>query len=99
MHVTVVGAGVLGRVYGVRLAAAGERVSFVVRPERAEDAEPFVIEQVNGGHRRDVLDRPDRVVAIPRESTAVLLAVRFDQLARTGAPLVDLIAKAPAVPL
>ena len=55
MHVTVLGAGVLGRVYGIRLAAAGDRVTFVVRPERVAEASPFILEQVNGARRRDEL--------------------------------------------
>ncbi len=98
MHVTIVGAGVLGRIYGVRLAAAGERVGFVVRPERADEVGAFVLEQVNGPRRRDVLDHPDRVTQIPRSTAAVLLAVRFDQLSGTS-PLVAVLRDAPAVPL
>lgn len=99
MHVTVVGAGVLGRIYGVRLAAAGEKVSFVVRPSRAAEEAPFVLEQVNGPHRRDALEKPTRVTEIPRDTAAVLLAVRFDQLATGDEPLLDLLRRAPSVPL
>jgi hypothetical protein len=99
MHVTVVGAGVLGRIYGVRLAAAGEQVSFVVRPERAGEASPFVVEQINGARRRDALDAPERVTAVPRGTGAVLLAVRFDQLAGAGSPLAAVLREAPPVPL
>jgi hypothetical protein len=98
MHVTIVGAGVLGRIYGVRLAAAGEQVAFVVRPERAGEVGSFVLEQVNGPRRCDVLDRPERVAQIPRNTAAVLLAVRFDQLSGAS-PLVGLLRDAPAVPL
>jgi hypothetical protein len=84
MHVAVVGAGVLGRIYGVRLVAAGDKVTFVVRPERlaqgvATDA--FVLEQVNGSRRRDALDAPSLAAAIPPAAEAVLVGVRFDQLA------------------
>ena len=109
MRVTVVGAGVLGRIYGVRLATAGEKVSFVVRPERVPEVgghpqtpgetTPFVIEQVNGARRCDVLERPERVTEIPRDTTAVLLTVRFDQLARGNEELVGLLRRAPSVPL
>src|SRR5690349_8276501 len=81
MHVTIVGAGVLGRIYGVRLAAVGAKVSFVVRPARLEERSPFVIEQVNGARRRDEVDHPERVAAIPDDATAVIHAVRFDQMA------------------
>jgi hypothetical protein len=98
MQFTVVGSGVLGQIYGVRLAAAGEQISFVVRPERAGESAPFVLEQVNGPHRRDVVERPERVTQIPRGSAAVFVAVRFDQLA-AGSPLVGVLREAPTVPL
>jgi 2-dehydropantoate 2-reductase len=80
MHVTVLGAGALGRVYGLRLVASGNEVSFVVRPAAAAAGRPFVIEQVNGSRRRDALDRPDTVVEIPARTAAVLVTVRFDQI-------------------
>jgi predicted dinucleotide-binding enzyme len=99
MHVTVIGAGVLGRIYGVRLAAGGDQVSFVVRPERAQESLPFVLEQVNGSHRRDALDRPDRVTEIPRGTRAVLLAVRFDQLTASDSALLAALKEAPPAPL
>jgi 2-dehydropantoate 2-reductase len=86
MHVTVVGAGVLGRIYGARLAADGEEVSFVVRPDRASDTSPFVIEQVNGGDRRDVIERPRRVTEIPEDASLVLVAVRSHELSPGSAP-------------
>ena len=98
MHVTIIGAGVLGRIYGVRLAAGGDQVAFLVRPERAPEASPFVLEQVNGPRRRDALDRPERVTEVPRGTRAVLLAVRFDQLG-ADSPLLALLRQAPAVPL
>lgn len=99
MHVTVVGAGVLGRIYGVRLAAAGEQVAFVVRPERAGETTPFVLEQVNGARRRETIQHPERVSQIRRGTAVVLVAVRFDQLAVADSPLVGLLREAPPVPL
>ena len=99
MHVTVIGAGVLGRIYGVRLAAGGDQVAFLVRPERAAETSSFVLEQVNGPRRRDALERPERVTEVPRSTRAVLLAVRFDQLAGADSPLLGLLRQAPAVPL
>jgi 2-dehydropantoate 2-reductase len=99
MHVTVVGAGVLGRIYGVRLAAAGEQVSFVVRPERVGETAPFVLEQVNGARRRDTIQHPERIAQIRRGTAAVLVAVRFDQLTLADSPLVGLLREAPPVPL
>jgi 2-dehydropantoate 2-reductase len=99
MHVTVVGAGALGRIYGVRLAAAGEQVAFVVRPERVGEAAPFVLEQVNGARRREALPHPERVGQIRRGTGVVLVAVRFDQLAAAGSPMIALLREAPPVPL
>jgi 2-dehydropantoate 2-reductase len=80
MHVTVVGAGVLGRIYGARLAADGEEVSFVVRPDRAAETSPFFIEQVNGGDRREVIERPVRYTKIPEGADLVIVAVRFHEI-------------------
>lgn len=86
MHVTVVGAGVLGRIYGARLAADGEEVAFVVRPDRAAETSPFFIEQVNGGDRREVIDHPVRLTEIPEGTDLVIVAVRFHEiLPRPGA--------------
>jgi 2-dehydropantoate 2-reductase len=98
MHVTIVGAGALGRIYGVRLAAAGEQVSFVVRPARLEETTPFVIERVNEGGRRDVIEHPHRVAEVPRATTAVIVAVRFDQLTGEGSIAAPL-RSAPPVPI
>jgi 2-dehydropantoate 2-reductase len=104
MHLTVVGAGVLGRVYGLRLAASGTRVTFVVRPDRTAESRPFVIEQVNGSRRRDALDSPDRAAAIPAQTGGVLVTVRFDELggeepAPMTGDLVRLLQAAPRVPI
>ncbi|MCC6553605.1 MAG: oxidoreductase [Polyangiaceae bacterium] len=100
MRVAVVGAGALGRAYGVRLAAAGDQVAFVVRPERVAEAAPFVIEQVNGPKRRDVIDRPRRVAEVPADAEVILVAVRFDQLTQTGpGSLAELLRAAPDRPV
>ena len=98
MHVTIVGAGALGRIYGVRLAVQGEQVSFVVRKARLTETTPFVIERVGGDKRRDVLDRPHRVDEVPRSTAGVLVAVRFDQLDADGA-LAGTLRAAPPVPI
>jgi 2-dehydropantoate 2-reductase len=97
MHVTIVGAGALGRVYGVRLAGAGATVSFVVRPARLGESSPIVIEQVNGPHRRDAIERPDRVAEVPRASSIVMVAVRFDQIG--GEEVAARLREAPKVPI
>ncbi|WP_438015233.1 2-dehydropantoate 2-reductase N-terminal domain-containing protein [Sorangium sp. So ce315] len=81
MRISIVGAGALGRVYGVRLAAQGDDVTFVVRPERVHDVRPFLIEQVNSADRRDTLERPRLAADIPADTEIVLVTVRFDQLA------------------
>ncbi|WP_437285775.1 ketopantoate reductase family protein [Sorangium sp. So ce406] len=109
MRISIVGAGALGRIYGVRLAAQGDDVTFVVRPERVSDARPFVIEQVNSADRRDTLDRPRLAADIPADTDVVLVTVRFDQLApRPGgvAPraderrtVADLLRGGPAAPV
>jgi len=98
MHVTIVGAGALGRIYGVRLAAAGEEVSFVVRAARLAETAPFVIERVNADKRRDVIDHPHRVAEIPKRTSAVLVAVRFDQLEGPGS-VADALRGAPPAPV
>lgn len=79
MLVTVIGAGVLGRIYGVALADIGERVSFVVRPARLAETTPFVIERVSGGDRR-VLSEPRRVASVPEDSEVVLITLRYGQI-------------------
>lgn len=103
MHVIVVGAGALGRIYGARLAAAGVQVSFVVRPSRLDESFSFVVEQVNGDKRRDVIEKPRRLAEIPKDATLILLAVRFDQIDAlrhdTDAELAALLKNGPSVPV
>jgi len=100
MRIAFLGAGALARIYGVRLATVGAEVSFVVRPERAAESSPFVIEQVNGSKRRDVLDHPRRVTEIPQDVDLVLVSVRFDQLAQQGpGSVADLLQRGPERPV
>lgn len=98
MHTTIVGAGTLGRVYGQRLASVGDEISFLVRPSRVEETTPFVIEQVNGARRRDVLERPHRVAVVPSHTRMVIVAVRFEQFAGAG-ELADLLRPAKVAPI
>jgi ketopantoate reductase len=91
MHVTILGAGALGRVYGLKLRAQGADVAFVARAGLETDERPFVIEQVNGAKRREELDRPIRVTSVPAHTDFVLVAVRADQLEA----IVPLVAAAP----
>lgn len=95
MHVCVVGAGALGRVYGVRLAVGGNDVSFVVRPSRLSENDPFVIELI-GSRRRDTLPQPRRVADVPSDAEVVLLAVKVDQI---DDRLASVLASAPHVPV
>lgn len=96
MHVALIGAGALGRVFGAHLARAGERVSFVVRPARLADTSPVVIERQNGDRRRSEIVDPMRAEHVPADADAVLLTVRADQLDES---VERLIRKAPAVPI
>jgi 2-dehydropantoate 2-reductase len=104
MRIAIVGAGALGRAYGVRLALAGEDVRFVVRPARAAAPHAFIVEQVNGDKERGVLDYPALVTSVPADVELVLVAVHIEQAIRTSAPesgtsVPDLLAAAPNVPI
>lgn len=104
MRIAIVGAGALGRAYGVRLALAGEDVRFVVRPSRAAAPEPFVLEQLNGDKERHTLERPQLVTSVPKDSALVVLAVHLDHVVEAAAPegstrVADLLAAAPDVPI
>lgn len=80
MHVAVYGAGALGCVYGVRLAArTSTTVSFVVRAHRVAERTPLVIERV-GEEKAETIDEPRRVAAIPDDADVVLLAVGTEDL-------------------
>lgn len=105
MRIAIVGAGALGRSYGVRLALAGEDVRFVVRPARAAaQPEPFILEQVNGDKERHVLDYPQLVTSVPADSEVIVLTVHTDQIVdepepADGARVHDLLRDAPDVPI
>jgi 2-dehydropantoate 2-reductase len=93
MHVAVVGAGSLGRIFGVRLGSAGVAVDFVVRPG-GERIAPLRIEAVHGGAA--TLDAPSYVTEVPAHADVVLVCVRGDQL---GDDLVALLRAGPSVPV
>lgn len=104
MHVAVIGAGALGKIYGVHLASVGERTSFVVRPSRLRDDAPFVIERLNGDRRRRQINGPLRVEKVPLDADCVLLAVRADQLDSVkpllvAGPAVPVLSVTPLLPL
>lgn len=82
MHVAVYGAGALGSVYGVRLAArTTASVTFVVRAARAKERSPIVIERVKDvPDRREVIEAPARSATIPGDADVILLAVGTEDL-------------------
>jgi 2-dehydropantoate 2-reductase len=96
MKVLVVGAGVIGTVYGAHLAAAGNTVSVLSHGPRTDEV------AAGGLCARDVLGggRVDAKTAIVPDASGdydvVLVAVRRDQLASAGAGLAVL-AGQPAI--
>lgn len=96
LHAAVVGAGALGRVYGVHLEAAGARVTFVVRAERLSETGPIAIERLNGDRSRRTSDSPRRAAEIPKNTDVILLAVRGEQI---DAELLERLRRAPDVPV
>jgi 2-dehydropantoate 2-reductase len=96
MHAVIVGAGALGRTYGVHLASAGATVSFLVRPERMPEHAAYVVEPLRGRRPALTLTEPRRVVRMPGDADVVLLAVRREHM---NTSLQHILADAPAVPL
>ena len=92
MHVAVLGAGALGRVFGVRLAHAGVDVDFVVRPSQMGGG-AIRIEKIDGGDALEIA-APSRVTAIPAHADAVIVCVRVEQIDEAIAALLA----GPAVP-
>jgi 2-dehydropantoate 2-reductase len=93
MHVAVLGAGALGRVFGVRLAGAGVAVDFVVRPSQLGEG-AMRVEPIEGGAAHELLE-PSRVTSIPAHADVVLVCVRVEQVDEAIAAL----ARGPAVPV
>jgi ketopantoate reductase len=94
-HLAILGAGALGSVYGVRLAAVRGTVSFVVRSERASASPPIEIQRV-GTQDRVCLAQPSRVDHVPSDAAIIALAVRADNL---DDALEALLIAAPPVPV
>jgi Ketopantoate reductase PanE/ApbA len=87
VKVAVLGAGALGGVYGVLLAArGGVDVTFVVRPARASSKDPITIERVRK-NRRDTLDAPVRSSIVPPDTDVILLAVGTEDLDALKGPI------------
>lgn len=97
MHVAIVGAGALGRVYGVRLALrTASTVTLVVKGERAADGRPLRIVRIDGDEAEEIWERPVRSICVPGDADVVLVAVRVEQL---DPRLHDLLDAVPAVPI
>jgi 2-dehydropantoate 2-reductase len=96
MKMLIVGAGVIGTVYGAHLAAAGNQVSVLSHGRRTEDvaAGGLCAHDVLGGGRVDV--EAEVVPDASGDYDVVLVAVRRDQLASACAGLAVLAGK-PAV--
>ena len=91
MRVLIVGAGVIGTVYGAHLAGAGHAVSVLSHPPRTQDVAR------NGLIAHDVLEgsRTDARVSVVPDAAGtafdlVLVAVRSDQLAAACSQLTGL---------
>jgi 2-dehydropantoate 2-reductase len=94
VHVAIVGAGALGRVYGARLSEeAGATVSFVVRASAPRG--PIQIARVDGKHEEHTVATPEWQEAVPGAAEVVLVCVRAEQI---DDALVELLRAGPAVP-
>lgn len=80
MRIAIVGAGALGAVYGVRLAAAGNTVTFVVREARAKAAPKLELKRIDGDEEGHLLDAPLYATSVPADADVVLVTVRQNQL-------------------
>jgi ketopantoate reductase len=97
VHIAIVGAGALGRAYGVRLAVrAKSDVTLVVRSEHAADSRSLRIVRIDGDRAEDAWERPVRSIAIPAHADVVLVTVRVEQL---DAALDRVLDSGPPVPV
>lgn len=79
MHVAIVGAGALGRVYGVRLAKHSLcDVTLIVRQNATLGA--IRVERIDGDRQIDVWEKPVAAVAVPDDTDVIVVTVRAEQL-------------------
>jgi 2-dehydropantoate 2-reductase len=71
-------------------------VTYVVRPARTSEREPFVLERVDERDDNLRVDAPARAAQIPADADAVVVCVRAEQL---DAALVELARRGPDAPL
>jgi ketopantoate reductase len=89
-HVAIVGAGALGRVYGVRLVSRSESaVTLVVRKDRVDDLGPLRIVHIDGDGVKDAWEKPVLSTTVPDDADVVVVAVRADQLDRSLSSLLE----------
>jgi 2-dehydropantoate 2-reductase len=104
MHVAILGAGAVARVYAVKLATRrAARVTLVVRPTRAADAAPIRIEQVDGARDVETWSAPVLATRVPEDADVVVVTVRAEQLdasidALLGSPAVPIVVLTPMMP-
>jgi hypothetical protein len=80
VHIAIIGAGALGRVYGARLSERATcDVTLVVRPGRVRQ-EPVRIERIDGDRAVDTWSPSVMASAVPKDADVVLVAVRAEQL-------------------
>jgi ketopantoate reductase len=81
VHITIIGAGALGAVYGVRLALVAKHdVTFVVRPARAEKNAPLAIQRIDGDGSHHEIEKPKYATAVPADADVVIVTVHQDQI-------------------
>jgi ketopantoate reductase len=100
VHVAIVGAGALGRVYGVRLAKRSpSSVTLVVRKGRVMDRSPLRIVRIDGDGAADVWEEPTLATDVPGHTDVILVTVRVEQLDASLDGLLESSAAAPVVVL
>jgi hypothetical protein len=96
VHVAVVGAGALGRIFGVRLAVLGKvDVDFVVRSP-ALRVGAIAIERVGGEGL--ALDAPSLSTEVPPHADVVIGCVRAHEL-QPGSDVLSMLQRGPSVPV
>lgn len=85
MRIMVVGAGVIGSVYGAKLLGAGHEVEFLARGRRLADlkASGLILEEAESGQRSVIPVRTVATVSSQDRYDLVLVPVRSEQLAST----------------
>lgn len=100
MHVAIIGAGALGRVYGARLALrTGSDVTLVVKGGLEAHAHPLRFARIDGDKAKEVWAGPALSTRVPHDADVVLVAVRVEQLDASLDLLLDEVTEAPVIVL